>query len=103
MAFFDRKKIKKGTLPNSELKDALLALFARANVKNVKLYVFSGKKDKIANALVMGFFKKKIWLADTLFDHFTADEIKGILAHEIGHIKGLHIWIRLGLAVFFPR
>jgi STE24 endopeptidase len=101
LPFLIEKKIKKGTLPKPELKDELLALFARANVKNVKLYVFSGKKDKIANALVMGFFKKKIWLADTLFDHFTADEIKGILAHEIGHIKGLHIWVRLGLAVLF--
>lgn len=62
-------------------------------------------KSNHANALFAGIGKNKtIILFDTLINHYTEEEILGVLAHEIGHGKKRHP-IRLlvieGIQIFF--
>jgi len=86
--FFKLKPIEDEFLVN-ELKD-----FADKNdFKFSKIYSFDlSSKTKKANAALTGLGKtKKIILGDTLLNFFSVDEIKTVLAHEIGHYKLKHI------------
>ena len=50
------------------------------------------KRSKHSNAYFTGLFgKKRIVFFDTLLESLTYDEIKSVLAHEIGHYKMKHI------------
>ena len=58
------------------------------------LYVMDGsKRSSHSNAYFSGLFgKKRIVFFDTLLTSLTVDEIKSVLAHEIGHYKENHIF-----------
>ena len=58
------------------------------------MYIWPAKKKKVANALVSGFRQKNIFISDYLIENVTPEELETILAHEIGHIKRFHLWIR---------
>ena len=55
--------------------------------------------DKIANAAVTGLLPgfRIVLLTDALLKHFTKDEVATIVRHEVGHVKLLH----LPLKIFF--
>lgn len=55
--------------------------------------------NKIANAAVTGLLPgfRIIMLTDALLKHFTVDEVAAIVRHEVGHVKLLH----LPLKIFF--
>lgn len=56
------------------------------------------RKTKKANAMFTGLGRaKRIIFGDTLLDHFSADEIEVILAHEMGHYSHRDILRFLGL------
>lgn len=93
--------LKAKPMEDSELKDRLLEFVSNSGLKRVRIYSWPTKKSKTANALVTGFGTKRIFIADYLIDHFSEEEIMSVLAHEIGHIKRFHLWIRLGLLLIF--
>ncbi|MBN1665161.1 MAG: M48 family metallopeptidase [Deltaproteobacteria bacterium] len=78
---------------NEALKDALIALMAKAGLKTEGVYqVDEGKRSKHSNAYFTGLGStKRIVLYDTLLASHTNDEIISILAHEIGHWKKKHM------------
>lgn len=78
---------------NEELKEALIALMAKAGLKTEGVYqVDEGKRSRHSNAYFTGLGStKRIVLYDTLLASHTNDEIISILAHEIGHWKKKHI------------
>jgi STE24 endopeptidase len=82
-----------------ELRDSLLFLLEKHRFKRVKIYEWSSTKNKVANALVGGLFEKKIFISDYLIKNLEIKEIEAILAHEIGHLKKFHIWIRVALII----
>jgi STE24 endopeptidase len=86
--FFKLKPIEDTQLVN-EIKE----LADSNNFKFSKIYSFDlSSKTKKANAALTGLGKtKKIILGDTLLNLLTLDEIKTVLAHEIGHYKLKHI------------
>ena len=56
------------------------------------------KQTKKANAFFAGLGNtKRIVLADTLLNEFSADEIEVVLAHELGHQVHGDIWKLIGL------
>ena len=86
------------------LKDQELAQkvreLTRENGIRVKkiLQMDAGKRSRHTNAYFTGFGRaKRVVLFDTLLKSHSQDEILAVLAHEIGHYKGLHIWKQLGL------
>jgi STE24 endopeptidase len=101
MPLFIGLSLKATPMEDSEMKDRLLEFVSKSGLKRVRIYSWPTKKSKTANALVTGFGIKRIFIADYLIDHFTEEEVMSVLAHEIGHIKRYHLWIRLGLMIIF--
>ncbi len=89
---------KRGTLPE-DLRAELDELCRRAGVK-VKDIVLKNSPD-VVNAYATGFLPghRYIVLTQGLLEKMDRDEIKAVVAHELGHIKLHHLWINLGLAV----
>lgn len=74
-------------LPEGELKNRLLGLFGKYNVRIREIMELDfSKKTAKANAMVSGIGStKQIFLADTLVENFSPQEIESVLAHELGH------------------
>ena len=80
-------------LQDEDLKARLVLLGTRAGarVRGVYKWHLSEKSTK-ANAALTGLGStRRIILADTLLDNYSADEIEAVLAHELGHHVHKHI------------
>jgi len=80
-------------LDNEELRRRLVVLSERAGTKVRGIYRWKlSEKSKKANAALTGLgATRRIILADTLLDNYSADEIEAVLAHELGHHVHRHI------------
>ncbi len=80
-------------LDDTELKSRLVGLSERAGTQVRGVYKWNlSEKSKKANAALTGLGNtRRIILADTLLEHFSADEIEAVLAHELGHHVHRHI------------
>lgn len=81
-------------LENDELQERLVQLCRRAGaqVRGVYEWKLSEKSNK-ANAALAGLgATRRIILADTLLENYSADEIEAVLAHELGHHVHRHIF-----------
>ena len=80
-------------LENDDLKSRLIRLSERAGTKVRGIYKWHlSEKSNKANAALTGLgATRRIILADTLLDHYSADEIEAVLAHELGHHVHRHI------------
>jgi STE24 endopeptidase len=80
-------------LDNADLKSRLVQLSERAGTRVRGVYKWNlSEKSKKANAALTGLGNtRRIILADTLLDQFSADEIEAVLAHELGHHVHRHI------------
>jgi STE24 endopeptidase len=80
-------------LDNAELKSRLVGLGERAGTRVRGVYKWNlSEKSKKANAALTGLGStRRIILADTLLEHYSADEIEAVLAHELGHHVHRHI------------
>src|ERR1700688_645942 len=80
-------------LENADLKSRLVTLSERAGTRVRGVYKWNlSEKSKKANAALTGLGNtRRIILADTLLEHYSADEIEAVLAHELGHHVHRHI------------
>jgi STE24 endopeptidase len=80
-------------LDNDDLKSRLVRLGERAGTRVRGVYKWKlSEKSKKANAALTGLGStRRIILADTLLDNYSADEIEAVLAHELGHHVHRHI------------
>ncbi len=80
-------------LDNAELKSRLVGLSERAGTRVRGVYKWNlSEKSKKANAALTGLGStRRIILADTLLEQYSADEIEAVLAHELGHHVHRHI------------
>ena len=79
---------------SEELKMRIMALSKKCGIKIVNVYKidFSKKTNKM-NAAVVGMGNtRRVLLADNLIESFSGEETEGVLAHEFGHHKFLHMW-----------
>lgn len=92
---------KQTPLEDGELRDAIETFAKDAGFELENIYVMdASKRSTKANAYFTGFGKKKrVVLFDTLIQLLTPEEIVGVLAHEIGHYKGRHMWKMMGGAI----
>ena len=86
-------------LKNEELKARLTRLGERAGTRVRGVYKWHlSEKSKKANAALTGLGNtRRIILADTLLDNYSADEIEAVLAHELGHHVHKHILKSIGV------
>ncbi len=92
-----------GSLKDKQLEAEILALAEQAGIEGADVFeVDASKQSSKINAYVTGLFgTKRIVLYDTLIKNFTLDEIKFVMAHEMGHYKMNHVWQGVGLAILF--
>jgi STE24 endopeptidase len=81
-------------LKNEELKARLVRMSEQAGTQIRGVYRWRlSEKSKKANAALTGLGgTRRIILADTLLDGYSADEIEAVLAHELGHHVHRHIF-----------
>jgi STE24 endopeptidase len=83
-------------------RSEVLALARQAGVKVGQVYVVdASRRTTAANAYVTGLGStKRVVLYDNLLEHFTPDEVRLVVAHELGHVhyhdvpRGL-LWLAL--------
>lgn len=80
-------------LEDGELKSELMDLSDRAGFAAKTIEVMDGsKRSAHSNAFFTGFGRfRRIVLFDTLMEQLETNELKAVLAHEIGHYKRGHI------------
>jgi len=87
--FFKYKK-----LSDEDLRSRIMHLAEKMKVKIIDCFEIDfSKKTLKANAAFVGMGKtRRVILADTLKDKYSADEIEVILAHEFAHYRLKHLW-----------
>lgn len=83
------------------IKKEIFELSKKCKIKILDVYKinFSKKTNKL-NAAVVGLGKtRRVILADNLVHNFNDGEIAGVLAHEFGHHKLLHMWKLIAFGV----
>ena len=88
-------------LADGHLKSAIHALGSRCGLPVGDIFVIDGSlRSSKANAFFAGFGRnKRVALYDTLIEKHPEPELLAVLAHEIGHFRKRHIWMRLALAI----
>jgi STE24 endopeptidase len=76
-------------LPAGQTRSDVLELAARAGVKVGEVYsIDASRRTTAANAYVSGLGPtKRVVLFDTLLDRYSRDEIRLVVAHELGHVR----------------
>ncbi len=92
---FYPKLLKAVNLEDERLSPLLNGLFDQAGIKRPKLYQWPTKEKKLANALVTGLVKPKVFISDYYLENAEPNEIEAIIAHEVGHLKHKHLFKRL--------
>ena len=89
-------------LPQGEIRDRLITLSEKANVKVEEIYQMDmSKQTKKANAMFTGLGNtKRIVLGDNLIKEYNPEEIEVVIAHEMGHNILQHIWKMIFLISF---
>ena len=72
----------------------LLTLASEAGIEDADVFqVNASKQSSKINAYVTGLLgSKRIVLYDTMINNFTLDEIRFVMAHEMGHYVKNHVW-----------
>ncbi|MFH0787882.1 MAG: M48 family metallopeptidase [Pseudomonadota bacterium] len=81
-------------LQDQELADQVRHLMREAGIRIKGIFQMdAGKRSRHTNAYFTGLGKtKRIVLFDTLIQSHPLEEILAVLAHEVGHFKGKHLW-----------
>jgi STE24 endopeptidase len=76
-------------LPAGETRDDVLELARRAGVDVGAVYTMdASRRTTAANAYVNGLgHTKRVVLYDNLLEDFTRDEVRLVVAHELGHVR----------------
>jgi STE24 endopeptidase len=76
-------------LPQGKLRSEVLELAHRSGVDVGQVYrVDASRRTTGANAYVNGLgHTKRVVLYDTLIDRFPPDQVRSVVAHELGHVK----------------
>ena len=84
--------------PDARTRDLVDTLGSELGVRVRDVRVIDTRNNPTANAVFSGFGPgpKYVFVTDKLLDDFADDELRAVLAHEIGHRVKHHIAIKLG-------
>jgi STE24 endopeptidase len=76
-------------LPEGQVRADVLELARKAGVDVGEVYeIDASRRTTAANAYVTGLgHTKRVVLYDTLVEHFSRDELRLVVAHELGHVR----------------
>ena len=80
-------------LPEGELKHGIVALLSECGFRASALFTMdASRRSSHGNAYFIGFGRtKRIVLFDTLVQNSPLDEVRAIIAHELGHFRHGHV------------
>jgi STE24 endopeptidase len=82
------------------LPERLEALTSAAGFRTAGVYVVeASRRSGHANACLVGIFRPRVLLDDTLLARLTLEEVAAVTAHEIGHYRLRHHAQRLGISL----
>lgn len=83
------------------LRGRVLHLCADRRLRVREVRVLDTRGGKVAIAAISGVLPnlRYVFLTDHLLDILDDDEVEAVLAHEIGHGKGHHLLVKLGLGL----
>jgi STE24 endopeptidase len=83
-------------LPPGDLRETLLAICQqeRVGVRDILVWHTGGQ---MANAAVAGIVRgcRYVFLTDGLLTRLSRDEVEAVLRHEVGHLTGRHMLLRM--------
>lgn len=84
-------------LNDPEMNARVAAIAERYGARYRQISVWYTGGVRIANAAVAGLIPRtrEIFVTDWLLHRLDDDEVEGVLAHELGHIKHRHLWVYL--------
>ena len=87
---------------NPDLAAELVIMTQQMGIKSTQAFIWRiGEISTTSNAALLGLGNtRRIIIADTMLDKYTIDEIKWILAHEIGHYKNKDLLKNIVLGSF---
>ncbi len=90
-------------LEDKQVEAEIMALAEKGGIGDADIFQVDGSKQSSKlNAYVTGLFgSKRIVLYDTIIRNFSMDELKFVMAHEMGHYVKHHIWWGLLVTVLF--
>ncbi|UCG90410.1 MAG: M48 family metallopeptidase [Candidatus Heimdallarchaeota archaeon] len=85
-----------------ELSAELVEMTQHIGIKITRAFIWRiGEIATTSNAALLGLGNtRRIIIADTMLDKYTTNEIKWILAHEIGHYKHHDFWKKIAIISF---
>jgi STE24 endopeptidase len=86
-------------IENRELENALEDILERGGLRSSGFFKEDmSRQTKKENAFLAGLGKtRRVVLGDNLMDNMSIDEMKAILAHEVGHFRHRHMWKGIAL------
>ncbi|MEM6826982.1 MAG: M48 family metallopeptidase [Pseudomonadota bacterium] len=87
------------SVPEGEVRDAVLELAADANIPEDRIFVFDGSRQSnnfTANVSGIG-GAARIAISDVALGEASLDEVKAVTGHEIGHYVLGHVWRQIGV------
>jgi STE24 endopeptidase len=81
-------------IPEGEVRDAVLAMAAEANIPEDRIFVFDGSRQSnnfTANVSGIG-GSARIAISDVALGDASLDEVTAVTGHEIGHYALGHVW-----------
>ncbi len=91
-------------LMTGELRDRIFALASRLGVAVNQIFVLPAGKGQVANAFAAK--NRIVMFTDYLLDHLNKQEVDGIAAHELAHLRFKHpakIGMAFLAAIFLPQ
>ncbi len=86
------------TLKNTELREIILKFLRKNRVKIAQIYVLKNLGKNLYTAGIIGFLPpfKYLFFSKPLLEILSPEEILGVVAHEIAHLKKKHnLWLLL--------
>jgi STE24 endopeptidase len=90
-------------IENNEFKDALRDILEKEGLKIKGFFLEdTSRKTTKENAMLVGLGKtKRVILTDNIINNMKSDEIRAVLAHEVGHYKKSHLVKIIFSGLFF--
>jgi Zn-dependent protease with chaperone function len=79
-------------------RERILEACARLGFRPRDVLILADPSDRIANAMVAGPIRRLavLVLTDQMLERFPQDELEAVLAHEVAHVRGHHLLLKLG-------
>lgn len=80
-------------LTDGPVYEAVTAVFDRADAARPKVYRTTGDAHgSTMDAHVSGVGRGRVVLSGAMIDELSPEELQGVVAHELGHLRNAHLW-----------